>query len=98
MDLAHALTADSTGVYITGITFSPDFPTYFGTCKRGANDVFVTKLDPQGALVYSSGFGGTSIDDASAIAADAAKSLGPHRLSYKPTHRPRAEKPAAFLI
>jgi hypothetical protein len=44
MDLAHALTADSTGVYITGITFSPDFPTYFGTCKRGANDVFVTKL------------------------------------------------------
>ena len=73
LDLAHALTADSTGVYITGITFSPDFPTYFGTYKRGAGDVFVTKLDPQGALVYSSVFGGTSIDDASAIAVDAAQ-------------------------
>src|SRR5262249_10393802 len=75
LDLGNAVTADSTGVYITGITFSNDFPTYFGTYKRGNGDVFVTKLSPQGALLYSSVFGGTNIDAASAIAVNASQEV-----------------------
>jgi len=35
-------------------------------------DVFVTKLDPSGNLVYSTYFGGSSYDSASAIAVDSA--------------------------
>jgi hypothetical protein len=73
LDLAHAVAADATGVYVAGITFSNDFPTYFGTYKRGGGDVFVTKLSPTGALIYSSVFGGASVDSASAIAVDAAQ-------------------------
>jgi len=71
MDLAHAIAADDTGAYVTGITFSPEFPAFFVSYKRGGGDVFVTKLSPTGGLVYSSVFGGTKIDGASGIAVDA---------------------------
>ena len=75
LDMASAIAADATGAYVTGITFSPEFPVYFSSYKRGGGDVFVTKLSPTGSLVYSSVFGGTKIDDASGIAVDVAQSV-----------------------
>jgi hypothetical protein len=75
LDMAAAIAADATGAYVTGITFSPEFPAYFTSYKRGGGDVFVTKLSPTGSLVYSSVFGGTNVDDASGIAVDATQSV-----------------------
>src|SRR2546427_6820984 len=49
--------------YVTGQTFSPNFPTTAGafqTDLRGSDDAFVTKLDPTGStLVYSTYLGGS---------------------------------------
>lgn len=50
-------------VYLTGKTYSPDFPTTPGVFDRGysgGEDVFVTKLNASGAsLVYSTFLGGS---------------------------------------
>ncbi len=40
--------------------------------NRGSADVFVTKLDPPGNIVYSTYFGGSAYDSATAMAVDAA--------------------------
>ncbi len=59
--------------YITGSTYSDDFPTenpFQGTIG-GAWDVFVTKLNPSGdALVYSTYLGGSKDEGAKAMAVD----------------------------
>jgi hypothetical protein len=69
-----ALDASGNG-YITGITVSADFPTTagaFGTASQGAEDAFVTKINPTGsALVYSALLGGNSSDYGFGIAVDA---------------------------
>ena len=64
------MSVDSSGsVYVTGETFSSDFPTTAGAFDRtfdGYTDAFVTKLNSSGdALVYSTFLGG-SYDDAGA--------------------------------
>ncbi len=76
-DEATAVAADASGnVYITGETGSTDFPTTpgaFQTQNMGQNtvtDVFVTKLNPQGQLVYSTFIGGNSDDHGTGIAID----------------------------
>jgi hypothetical protein len=70
-DLGNAIAVDSEGnAYVTGDTGSADFPTTTGTPFRGGTDVFVTKLDPEGALVYSTLLGGSSWEHAYAIAVD----------------------------
>ena len=62
--------------YITGFTYSSDFPTTTGaydTTKNGFEtyDVFVTKLSPSGnTLIYSTYLGGTSDDYGYGIAVD----------------------------
>jgi hypothetical protein len=58
---------DSSGnFYITGITFSPDFPTTPGVVQDqygGRGDAFVTKLDPTGSsLVFSTYLGSRGFD------------------------------------
>lgn len=58
---------DSAGnFYVTGITFSPDFPTTPGVFQEGfarRADAFVTKLDPTGSsLVYSTYLGSKGFD------------------------------------
>jgi hypothetical protein len=63
--------------YVTGFTFSADFPTTPGafdtTFNPGTFDAFVTKLNPAGsALVYSTYLGGASTDQGFGIAVDAA--------------------------
>jgi hypothetical protein len=59
-------------IYVAGSTRSPDFPTTPGMdgTLGGNLDVFVTKLSPTGALVYSTYFGGPCDDYVRAIAVD----------------------------
>ena len=62
-DAGSGIAVDSDGnAYVTGGTFSADFPTTpgaFQTTLGGLSDAFVTKLDPTGsALVYSTYLGG----------------------------------------
>lgn len=65
-------------LYITGGTPSPDFPVLnaydatfnsggSSTGSFGAMDVFVTKLDPQGRVVWSTFIGGPNYDRAYAV-------------------------------
>jgi len=84
MGVGIAVDADSF-VYVTGYTYSSDFPTTNALVVRplhssevltftslcGSNDVFVTKFAPAGeGLVYSTYLGGTNFDVGQGIAAD----------------------------
>lgn len=74
-DTAFGIAVDSEGsAYVTGQTNSTNFPVanarqpvYGG----GTNDVFIVKLDPTGALAYSTYLGGSSLDRGRAIEVDA---------------------------
>src|SRR6266853_243586 len=71
-----AIAVDTNGnAYVTGSTFSANFPTTAGSFQPtygGVTDAFVTKLDPTGsALIYSTYLGGSSGDEGNAIAVDA---------------------------
>jgi YVTN family beta-propeller protein len=80
-DFGQDLAVDAAGsAYITGNTFSMDFPVadaYDGGCGtdggcNGSSDVFVTKLDPTGSsVVYSTYLGGSQYDTGLSIALDA---------------------------
>src|SRR5205823_21196 len=82
-DQARGVAIDGAGsVYVTGMTDSVDFPTtpgaLYATPRSVANgdpsgyaDAFVTKLDPAGALTYSTYLGGQRTDGGEAIAVDA---------------------------
>ncbi len=79
-EVGRGVATDAAGnVYLTGSTTSTDFRTaapYQATASTpdpelGFSDAFVTKLNAAGtALVYSTYFGGSSDDDARAIALD----------------------------
>jgi hypothetical protein len=75
-DRGYGIALDSSGnVYITGLTYSSDFPTTPGAFDTSYNgvycDVFVSKLNASGtALVYSTYLGGGSSDVGSDIAID----------------------------
>ena len=74
-DQVRDVTTDAQGnIYLTGLTASSDFPTTTGAFQRtyggGSGDVFVTKLDPTGRLVWSTFVGGTGFDYALAIKVD----------------------------
>jgi hypothetical protein len=76
-DEGRSIAVDSSGsAYVTGYTFSTDFPTTTGTFQTttfgGSTDAFVTKLNPTGsALVYSTYLGGGYYDFGHGIAVDA---------------------------
>lgn len=63
-DQAYAVATDSAGnTYVTGVTYSTNFPTNFGVQTApgggGLADAFVTKLSPTGnAIIYSTYLGG----------------------------------------
>jgi hypothetical protein len=78
-DAGIGIAADSNGnAYVTGSTVSTDFPVagsvFQATFGGGNADAFVTKLNPSGALVYSSYLGGTNTDVGYGIAVDASGS------------------------
>ncbi|MEZ5307279.1 MAG: SBBP repeat-containing protein [Pyrinomonadaceae bacterium] len=73
---------DSGNAYVAGLTDSDDFPVsenafqrrrgckrQFGTCILG-EEAFVTKLDNEGTIVYSTYLGGRDTDFANGIAVD----------------------------
>lgn len=78
LDEAFGIAVDGLGnAYMTGATFSNNFPTTEGafqtTYGGGFGDGFVTKLSPTGsALVYSTYLGGSGQDGGNGIAVDAA--------------------------
>ncbi len=69
------LARDGAGnLYVTGTTRSTDFPTTAGAYRTlgGGADLFVTKLSPGGAVLYSTYLGGPCEDYARDIAVDGA--------------------------
>jgi hypothetical protein len=75
-DQGYGIAVDASGsAYVTGYTFSTDFPTTPGafqsTFPGGGINVFVTKLDPTGsAPLYSTYLGGSGDDTGRGIAVD----------------------------
>ena len=73
-----ALDSDN-NVYITGSTFSSDFPTTpgcFNDTHNGSSDGFVTKLNQDGSdLVYSTFVGGDDFDRGVGIALDSENNI-----------------------
>src|SRR5688572_16326051 len=73
-DSATGVDEDASGaVYVTGSTFSWNFPTLggFQNNNRGQADTFVVKLDPGGTLAYATLLGGVLEDYAAGITVDA---------------------------
>src|SRR5881409_1204852 len=74
-DSPNGIAVDAAGnAWVTGETLSPDFPATadaFARLPAGASDAFVAKLDPSGALVYSTRLGGEGFDRGTAIAVGA---------------------------
>jgi hypothetical protein len=78
-DVGKGIVVDGDGsAYISGSTFSSDFPTTagaFDTNSNGGYDAFVTKLSADGsALSYSTYLGGIGYDEVDGIAVDGAGS------------------------
>jgi hypothetical protein len=70
-----AIAVDKSGqAYVTGTTFSTDFPTANAlqpSNHGGTGDAFITKINPAGtAFVYSTYLGGTAEDDGVDVAVD----------------------------
>ncbi len=77
-DAATAIAVDTGGnAYIAGDTQSTDFPrlnpvqSVFG----GATDAFVTKLNPAGAISFSSYLGGANVEHTGGVAVDASGNM-----------------------
>ncbi len=75
----YAIAVDaSQNVYVTGITYSSDYPTSqritgnkpFQANFGGVRDAFVAKLNQYGAITYSTYLGGSQYDSAQGIAVD----------------------------
>jgi len=74
-DVGHGIAVDSLGnTYITGRSFSTDFPTTTGaldTTLNGGRDAFVLKLNSSGSdLIYSTYLGGNNWDYGLSLAID----------------------------
>jgi len=76
-DFVGDLAVDRDGTaYITGTTYSPDFPTknsmqpFVGSTHSFKSDAFIVKISPSGSLVYSTIVGGNGADGGTGIAID----------------------------
>jgi hypothetical protein len=74
-DLLQSMTVDLDGnVYLTGNTYSTDYPTVnaYQATNHGGSEVFLTKIDNSGStLIYSTYLGGGNFEYAFDIAVDA---------------------------
>jgi hypothetical protein len=70
-DFGNQIRVDGAGnVYVSGTTFSPDFPNT-GAAASGQGDAFVVKLDPAGStLVYARVLGGSGAEFGNGLALD----------------------------
>ena len=70
-DQSYGIAVDPSGnAYVTGVTGSADFPMTGDSTYSGNEDAFVTKLDANGARVYSTYLGGKGYEIGSSIAVD----------------------------
>jgi len=74
-DLGQAIVVDGAGcAYVTGVTYSSDFPTTsgaFDTAYNGTGDAFVAKLSADGtSLIYSTFLGGGHDEKGNGIVVD----------------------------
>jgi hypothetical protein len=78
-DYGYGIAVNAAGdAFVTGVTFSEDFPVTKGSYQPvcgggscGGGDAFITELNPGGtALVYSTYLGGSTVNYANAIALD----------------------------
>lgn len=73
-DIGEGIAVQSGFAYVTGQTFSTNFPTTAGVFRRtapGSGDAFVTKLNPSGGSVaWSTYLGGSGTDEGRSIAVD----------------------------
>ncbi|MHA1910463.1 MAG: SBBP repeat-containing protein [Candidatus Kariarchaeaceae archaeon] len=73
-EMGNSIAVDSQDdIIVTGYTSSSDFPTLNGydeSYNGGENDIFITKFNASGGLVWSTFFGGANIDYASSVAID----------------------------
>jgi hypothetical protein len=77
LDIANRVTVDHRGhAYVTGFTASRDFPVTANASQPvyggGDSDAFLTEIDPDGRIVYSSYLGGNQADQGDGLA------LGPN--------------------
>jgi Beta-propeller repeat len=78
-DDGNGIAIDASGnAYVVGVTGSPNYPVFNAFQSTGGSsdghkdDAFITKLNPNGSLAYSTYLGGDSADDSgSSIAVDA---------------------------
>jgi len=74
-DMGYGIAIDASGAaYLTGRTTSTNYITTTGTLQgglKGAEDAFVTKLTPAGAVAYSTYLGGSGQEYAANVAVDA---------------------------
>lgn len=74
-DEGTAVAVDAAGnAYVAGYTMSPDYPVTVGAFQpsfSGTKSAFVTALDQNGGLIYSTFLNGSATSSAAGIAADA---------------------------
>jgi len=74
-DMGYGIAVDASGAaYLTGRTTSTNYGATTGTLQgglKGAEDAFVTKLTPAGAVAYSTYLGGSGQEYAANVAVDA---------------------------
>ena len=78
-DTADAIVADAAGnVIVAGHTSSPNFPVSRGVVQShlaGVQNIFVAKLGPSGAVVFSTYLGGSGTETPAVVKTDAAGNI-----------------------
>jgi hypothetical protein len=67
-DYGYAIAVENGFAYVTGITYSTNFPTTDSSSYQGKGDVFVVKLDGTGLVIYSKLYATRSLEAGYALA------------------------------